>query len=62
MYLDPGYNRTRFFPDMWSLQNVRRPLVLPYSSKKSTFEWIRFMSIPPEKVILGAFLELLEPS
>ena len=30
------------FPDMRSLQKVTRPLLLSYSSKKSTYNWVNF--------------------
>ena len=40
------------FPDMWSLQKITRPLLLSYSSKKSTYNWIKFSS-KLKKLILG---------
>ena len=45
-----------FFLDMWILQKIRRSLVLLDLSKKSTYEWIRFLSKSQEPhiwVILG---------
>ena len=48
-------SRTIFFPDLWFLQKVRGPLVLSYSSKKRTYEWIWLFSNPSLQNLVFAF-------
>ena len=54
----PIWAKTRIFPDMRFSQNVRGPLDLSFSAKKSTHQWLRFLSKlekPHFWAILGHF-------
>ena len=46
---------------MWFVQKVKRPLVLSYSSRRSTCEWTRFLSKSLNTWFLGNFWDYLGP-